>query len=209
MKKDLKLRIKSGALALIVAGGIGISTLPKTKAEDIQITVKHGSFIENNEDENYIRYVVKKGDCSSIISKKICRYFGIQETTKYWPVIAFLNDYPRIIQPGDIIKFPSSIKEMDKLLDEIKRNNYTSLYIQKYHIYDEKENESIGTLNELLVDIYGDVVYEDQSFIDNYLKTIGLRRKYNGSSVITDTNQLFELTEWIPTLEELGYQKTR
>lgn len=206
MEKDLKIRIKSSILALIVAGGVSTSTLPKTKAEDIQITAKQGSFIESNEDENYIKYVVKKGDCTSIISKKICIYYNVEITTKYWPVIAFLNNFPRVIRPGDIIIFPSSIEEMDKLLLELKANNWTSRYIQKNNIYGNNKSSQTLTVSELIHDIYGDIVNSDPNFVSNYLRVQELEQKYNGNYVITNTNELFELTQWIPTLEELGYK---
>ena len=207
MKNDLKLRLKSGALALMVAAGIETASLPKTAAEDIKVTYKQGSFIDNFEND-YLKYVVKKGDCSSIISSKICAYFGIKKDTKYWPVIAYLNDYPRVIQPGDIIIFPKTIEEMNEMLTELKTKGYISTYVKKNHVYDNNQEKYHFTVKELIVDIYGDIA-NNQNFINNYLNVQGLNDKYDANSVIYNANQCFELTEWIPTIEELGYQKTK
>lgn len=207
MSNDLKLRLKSGVLALIVAGGISFASLPETKAEDIQVTVKQGSFIESIDEDNYIRYVVKEGDNTSIISKKICRYFGVEMTTKYWPVIAFLNDFPRIIKPGDIIVLPISIDESERMLENLKANNWTSRYIQKNNIYGPKKVKSRITVVDLIADIYGNIAYTEPNLVDDYLKILGLHEKYDSDTIITDNNELFELTDWIPTLEELGYSR--
>jgi len=41
-------------------------------------------------------------DNLSKISEKICGHYKKEVTTKYWPALAFLNGYPRVINPGDI-----------------------------------------------------------------------------------------------------------
>ena len=209
MKNDLKLRLKSGTLALMVAAGIQTASLPKTTAEDIKITYKQGTFIDNTE-EDYLKYVVKKGDCSSIISSKICNYFGIEKSTKYWPVIAYLNDYPRVIQPGDIIIFPKTIDEMNAMLTELKTKGYISSYIQKNSIYNENniDGEEYMTMFELVSCLYGDDCYVDESFVTNYLKVREINKKFKPNSKLTKEDVAY-INECVPTIEELGYQKTK
>ena len=61
------------------------------------------------------------------------------------------------------------------------------------------------TIQSLLSEIYGDRVVITDAFINNYLKTVGLDDKYKAIDLQDiNMNILFELTEWIPTIEELG-----
>ena len=110
MSHDMKLRIKSGLLALMVAGGITLVHAPKAMAEEAKPKYKEGTFIDipsfdEHEESQYGIYVVKEGDNLSKISEKICRHQGVEISTKYWPVLAYLNGYPKVAQPGDLLFF--------------------------------------------------------------------------------------------------------
>ena len=206
MKKETKMRLISGALVVTMATSMAFLNPQKAYAATGTVYTE-GKFVEQTESK-YGQYVVK-GDNASLISQKICRHFKAEMTTKYWPVIAFLNDFPRIIQPGDIIIFPNSMEEMDNLLAKLKELGWTARYIQKNDVYGKKKQEKHRTtVGELLVDIYGDKVCVDPDFVRQYLETIGLGNIYSYDTPIDTTNDMFfYLTEWIPTLDELEEYK--
>ncbi len=206
--KENKLKITNKMLAIMVAGGITFSPIVSNA-----INYKPGTFIELSIDESKLfnQYVVKEGDNASIISQKICRYFDEEVTTKYWPAIAFLNAYPRTINPGDIIIFPKTFERLQSLNEDLKETGWTNRYVKKNKIYKKKNKEKISrdNIESLLYEIYGDSVCIDEDFIHLYLEIQGLDDKYalsDNSKFVDD--QLFYLTEWIPTLDELNeYRK--
>jgi len=201
MKKETKMRLISGALVVTMATSMAFLNPQKAYAATGTVYTE-GKFVEETESK-YGQYVVKKGDNASLISQKICRHFNVEMTTKYWPVIAFLNDFPRIIQPGDIIIFPNSMEEMDNLLAKLKETGWTARYIQKNDVYGKRKKEVTHTVGELLAEIYGQDACIDPDFVSLYLEAQGLKNKYNIDSPIDTTDMLFNLTEWIPTLQEL------
>ena len=69
------------------------------------------------------------------------------------------------------------------------------------HILNVNNNEI--TVREIVDSIYGDEIEVDDNFVNAYIKTINSNRDYNSNSVITNRQELFELTEWIPTIEEV------
>ena len=215
MEKTTRTRVMSGITALAMA--FTMASMGEVKAEGLP-TYKPGTFITGTEsygdptdEENYDyeesqygKYVVKKGDNTSKISEKICRYYDVDVTTKYWPVIAFLNGFPRVLKEGDVVIFPGEFEDMENLLISLKENGWTARYIQKHDIYGSRKNqEGTLTLGELLKDIYGDSVCVDEDFARKYLRVIGLRG-YNLDSIVNgNTDTYFRFTEWIPTLNEL------
>ena len=207
MKKD-NIRFTAKVLSLALATGITLTTPSSVYAEK---GPKPGSFIEHtieNEDVKYNRYVAKEGDNLSRISEKICRFFGEEKTTKYWPVIAFLNGYPKTLNPNEVIIFPATFEEMVLMYNNLKEIGWTSRYIQKNDIYgNAKRKQFRKSMRELLRDIYGKSVKINDEFIETYLNTIGLQDKYDAYSGDFDNDELFELTEWIPTLDELQETK--
>ena len=209
MTKENKIRLISGALVVTMATSMAFANPQKVYAETNTVYTE-GKFVEETESK-YGQYVVKKGDNASLISQKICRHFNVEMTTKYWPVIAFLNDFPRTIQPGDVIIFPNSMEEMDSLLAKLKELGWTARYIQKNDVYGKKKKEQHRTtVGELLVDIYGDKVCVDPDFVRQYLETIGLGNIYSYDTPIDTSNDMFfYLTEWIPTLDELNEFKAQ
>ena len=215
MKKD-SLRITPKLIALLVAGGITLAPVEGNCLTDN--SYDPGTFVkcvDLDESKHYGEYVVKKGDNLSRISEKVCSHLRIEITPKYWPVLAFLNGYPRVIEPGDIILYPKSAEYLDLLNEKLKENGWTSKYKQTYKVYGEKvpkKGLSMESVGILLSSIYGDKVCVDEDFIRLYLKVQGLDEKYYLSSSFELSNEtLFELTDWIPTLEEINeyQQKTK
>ena len=206
MTKETKMKMLTGALAITMAvSALGMAPVNAYAETGTRFT--QGTFIEESmeyEESQYGRYVVKQGDNASRISEKICRHFGAEITTKYWPVIAFLNGFPRVIQPGDIIIFPNSIEDMDSLLNSLRETGWLARYIQKNDVYGKKKKARRTTVGELLTEIYGDSVCVDPDFVKLYQETIGMGNMLTYDTPIEySTDMLFYLTEWIPTLEQI------
>ena len=217
MKKDNKqfsVKLASGITILMLAtaslsGTVSAYAEGINTNELVETQYKEGDFITNyksTEDESFNAYVVKKGDNSSRISEKICKYFGEEISTKYWPVVAYLNDYPRIINPGDIVVFPETVGIMDEMLSNLKKSNWLSKYVQYQKVYENNYNKNI-TIGKILDDIYGKGAQDDPEFVKKYLKTVGFSSKCNKDTEILNTDQYFALTEWIPSLEDLGIEQ--
>ena len=213
MTKETKTRVMKGVAVLALS--FVLANPGEVYAEGIPKSMQ-GTFLEstyeingepNYEESQYGRYVVKKGDSASSISRKVCKYFDEEPTTKYWPVIAFLNGFPRVIQPGDVIIFPDTFEDMDELLNSLKETGWTARYIQQNDVYGRRKNNKGVTLIQLLTEIYGDTACVDPDFVYQYLKVQGLQGQYDMDSIVNGDNEtLFRLTEWIPTLEELGIE---
>ena len=208
MKNKTKIRFISGAMAIMLANGIAFAKPVNAGAE----SYKRGTFIEEKveyEQKEYLRYVADKTDNLSKISRKICHYYGIEVTTKYWPVLAFLNDVKKaIVRPGDIFLFPITIDEMEELYELLNTSGWIKAYVKANNIYKHKKKEVI-TVGDLLAEIYGDKTCVDPDFVYAYLKMHGLDGLYTIDSVIDhSTDMLFYLTEWLPTVEDVeNYQQ--
>lgn len=206
--KNIKQKVVSTAAAFVV-GATTLFGATSTALADTQAKYKEGTFLDVQvvQDEKteatfeYGYYVVKEGDNLSRISEKITVHLGVEQTTKYWPVLAYLNGYPRIIHPGDLVIYPADIEALDNILTKLKKG-WLAKYIQKNNIY--KEKNTVRRLIETIYhEWYGDTVCVDPDFIDLYIRAVGLEGKVDGNTPITDTELLFQLTEWIPSLEQL------
>ena len=208
MNKD-NIRFTTKVLSLALAAGITLLSPCNCFAEK---SPKQGSFIEytmENGETKYNRYVVKEGDNLSHISEKICRFFGEEITAKYWPVVAFLNEFPRTLRPGDIIIFPETYEELVLMYNNLKEIGWISRYSNKNDVYGKnKQRKFRKTIDDLLHEIYGNSVCVDVDFIRSYLKTVGLEDKYDSYSGDFGNDELFELTDWIPTLKEIENSKS-
>ena len=149
MTKETKTRVMKGVAVLALS--FVLANPGEVYAEGIPKSMQ-GTFLEstyeingepNYEESQYGRYVVKKGDSASSISRKVCKYFDEEPTTKYWPVIAFLNGFPRVIQPGDVIIFPDTFEDMDDLLNSLKETGWTARYIQQNDVYGRRKNNKV------------------------------------------------------------------
>lgn len=210
--KNIKLSKKF--LSLLVAGGISLA--PTTGLAKTDNSYNPGTFVrrvEQDERVEYGEYIVKEGDNLSKISEKICSHLRIEISTKYWPVLAFLNNYPRVIEPGDIIIFPKNFAQLEELNNKLQESGWTSKYKQTYKVYGVKKDKkkiSMESLFEILDDIYGDTVCVDEDFIRLYLKVLGLDDKYilTKSNVKDDDDIYYDFTKWMPTIDEINdYQE--
>jgi hypothetical protein len=197
--------VKKATATVMVAVTLLTAVPGVVNAEEAQ-TYRPGTFIEElmpYEESQYGRYVVQKGDNASKISEKICRYFGQPIEAKFWPVIAYLNEYPRVIRPGDIIIFPGTYEDMVLLLDALDQSGWTATYKRVYKVY---QHEKKLTVKQLIQQIYLYDIRVDDDIANKYLKKLGLDGKYTVDSIITDNDVLFEFVDWIPTLEDLGVE---
>lgn len=206
-----KIRITPKLIALLVAGGIvltPISGLSKTdNSYDPGTFVKH---VEQVEGAKYGIYIVKEKDTASRISEKICSHERIEITTKYWPVIKFLN--PGVLNEGDQIIFPLDPNELDEILRELKKG-WLANYINTHNVYPKivKKKVSYEDVAYLIADLYKDQdVCVDPDFVNLFLKATGLDKKYklsNNNGLDNDDYAAFE--SWIPTLDELDEYKQK
>lgn len=197
----------AGLLTVLVAGNISLCNISSVYGEEVY---KQGSIIEVKEDEGiFHEYIVKPGDNASIISKIITRYYGEVPDSKYWTVVAFINNYPRVIQPGDVIYFPKTFEQLLKIYDKLVETGWIKKYVRENNIYKRKIQVSMTELMGLLHEIYGDDVCIDPDFMLNYLRTIEKDDEIKiGENGEIDNETLFKLTDWIPTLEELNTEKS-
>ena len=211
--KEKNLRVSPKLIALLVAGGIALAPIPGTCLTNN--SYDPGTFVrevEMDETQEYGMYIVKEGDNLSRISEKICSHFRKEITPKYWPALAFLNNYPRIIKPGDKIIFPKTFERLVEMNDKLQELGWTSKYKQTYKVYGTKKKVplSMEMVGVILSDIYGDEVCVDEDFIRLYLKVQGLDQKYYlNKAPSINPDDYFALTDWIPTIEEINeYQET-
>lgn len=213
-KSQNNLKLAAGLTAfMLTVSPVFAGTLNNAYAEGVKTTkitdtkYKEGSFISNymcDGEHTYNGYVVKRGDTTSRISEKSSKYLNAEKSTKYWPVIAYLNNYPRVIRPGEIIIFPNNIDDMEEMLSELKSSNWVSKYIQYNGIY--KNHKKNATVGEIIDQIYGKGASQDPTFVRKYLKTVGMdTAKFNANSEL-NADSYFRLTDWIPTYEELGME---
>jgi len=93
----------------------------------------------------------------------------------------------------------------------LRKNGWLGRYLaNNNNVYGKKKQRLSGKLvGVILEDIYGDEVCVDPDFINTYLEMQGLDDKYyltNGKTFNKDI--VFDLTEWIPIVEEINeYQE--
>ena len=225
MERKYKLRFLSGLVAFVMSGGISLATLPEARAEKIDISkytqnlgkLKPGTFIEAPiviDGIPFDLYVVEEGDHTSKISERYCVEYGSVKktgkkwpvTTKYWPVFAYENDYPRIAQEGDVFLVPDNIQDTEAIRDYLEAIRWTSNYVRKNDVYGRnKDKEELLSLTviDVLEDIFGPEICKEPGFVKKYLKTVKLSKLKADSQLTLES--YVKLTIWIPTLEELGY----
>ena len=201
------IKISRKLIALLVAGGITLAPIPGTCVTNN--SYDPGTFVksvEEIEDAKYGIYIVKEGDNLSRISEKVCSHERIDITTKYWIVLAALNDYPRVIHENDEIIFPLDPDELEDLYVSLSKSGWKAKYIQNNKIYAERKKVEISQkmVYDLLYDIYGDKVCIDPDFVKLFFDYKGLSDKYTITpSDYVPGKALYDMTESIPTLEEL------
>ena len=220
MKKDSKLKITSYLMAILVASSVTLAPSPVKADGETIITIVNAN--ENNEvtkiklniddiiaeeERSFCEYKVVCGDNASIISKKVCKIFGIPVTTKYWPVIAFLNEYPRVINPGDIIIYPNSPKFLDELLDYVNTSGWLEDYLNKHDVYKRRSTyilDDVVTAGQVFDSIYGLGASKNKELFNLYLDYIGESGKFTPSTILVTGDDYFRFTEDIPTMDELN-----
>lgn len=226
MGKNLKLGAAAVLLAITLAGNPVLSTMPSAHAEGI----KKGTFYEEDMERFGVQcdgYVVKKGDTLSGISRSMCRHYrktennsDIEVTTKYWPVLAWLNLNILPINPGEVVYFPDSLEDTEAILSFLKESGWTADYIRKNDVYGKRKQKAAVSsefVYTILTQIYGEGGYSDEilgehassvdsDFVDKYFKLLGLDSKYyliDDPSTPLPENFAFELTEYLPTPHEV------
>lgn len=184
-----KLRVNKKLIALLVAGGITLLPLTGTIAEKKYVEGTFVKEVEMDENEEFGQYVVMEGDTLSKISEKYCGHYKQEVTTKLWPSFAFLNGYPKVSNPGDIIIFFKDYNKQVELNEKLRKTGWTAKYITQNNIYGKKAKIKYtgAEVRALLEAIYGDDVCVDRDFVITYL----------------EMHPSGNLTESIPTVEEI------
>ncbi len=203
-----KIRITKKFIALILAGYIMFAPAKSVGAKNV---FKPGTFIEYNigdeEESKFNQYVVAENDNLSVISRKVCKYFGEEQSSEFWPALGFLNGYPKVIHKGDIILFPTSFEKLKKLNDNLQEIGWTTNYKIVNDVYGKRKKHrvSINQVGELLGSMYiGENVCIDEDFINLFLEYKGLDGKYSLTyDDIFDEDILYDFTESIPSMDEL------
>lgn len=184
---------KKKVMAFIVAASLALSPIEFVLAESHYVQGTFVKEVELDETQEFGQYVVKDGDTLSYISEKICGHYKKEVTTKYWPALAFLNGYPKVSQPGDIIIYFKDFDKLVELNNKLRKTGWTARYITQNNIYGKKAaiKYTGAEIQALLEAIYGDDVCIDKDFVLKYL----------------EMHPTGELTEWIPTVQEVdAYQ---
>ena len=210
----IDLHVSKKMIALLAAGGIAFAPVEATLGEPRYVEGTFVKEVEQDEEEEYGQYVVMENDNLSKISEKICGHYHQEVSTKYWPALAFLNGYPRVINPGDIIIYPKSFERLVAMNDKLRKLGWTAKYIYNNNIYGKKKIRkklSYQYVKILLEDIYGDSVCVDPDFIKLYMDYKDLNDYYYLSpSSSVNSSVLADFTESIPTLDELqDYQQNK
>lgn len=205
MTKQSNLNIVlSWTLSLLIAAGSSLAAMGRVHAEGIP-NYKRGTFFVSGTNENGdpdLKYVVKKGDSFSSISRKTCQYYGEEGDTKYWPVIVDENGV-KTIHPGDIVDVPDSYQEMVDTWGTLNSNGKVSEYKRIYY----HTNKRYLTVKELIKEIYkGKGVVVNDEFINKFLTVQRIQGSDKNTIVdMEDGNQVIIYTEWIPTPEQIDY----
>ncbi len=203
--KELKVK----GLSLLSAGvmlvsGYVLGNINECKAEGIKTNAKIEESLNSEDTEiEYVEYEVQKGDNASKLSREMCKHYGIEPTNKYWPVIAYLNGYPRMIKPGDTIKYPELYTVTEKLYGALRTSGWLARYIQHNNIYGKNDLNPRYTVADVLEEIYGKKKSQNYTLVEAYLDAIGMNKDFDSDTDVRDPNKLFKLTDWIPTEEEL------
>lgn len=226
-KKGVNITLVNRAAALFVAANMFFTGLGEVFAEDIPVQHIPGEFItaeipSSEEDETfevYNEYTVEHGDSLARISNKICDFYGIERTEKYWPVLAYLNQTSPTIYEGESIFFPTSVERMDEIRDELISTKWLANYITTYDVYGEASRNNNGsgrnnngngdftvkygttTIRELVRSEYG---IDDDYFVQLFIKAHGLSQELTADSVIFNNDVHWLLGETLYTASEVA-----
>lgn len=147
-----------------------------------------------------VGYIAKNDDTLSSISKRMCKYYGIEPTTKYWPDLPALNRKKNtIVNGGDVFYIPMYLDDLEYFHNLIKESGWTASFIRANDVYgnqqaqmnneQQKEKVSAEYVYSMLNQLYnqGGYVEEltgeytnniDSEFVNNYFKLLGLDKNY-------------------------------
>ncbi len=205
--KNLKLRMLS--LGVAVTMPFVSCHMSKIHAEETDWTM--ASYMEENLENDDIdsvelaEYTVKKGDNSSRISEWICtNAYDIASTQKYWPVIAYINKYPRTIHPGNIIYYPKTLKGMEVYYSYVMTTGWYYGYVNNNHIYGNGK-----TLGDIINSIYGEDASADPEFVATFVRLIGEDpEKINAGTYYSD-RLISEYPAYDTVVSEIENKKTK
>ena len=193
---------------------------------------KIGEFLDENTGTLYYTVEVIENDNASRISEVIIATYNKEKQipkeelevfdaedsktkrSSFWPAVVYMNtDSGKKfrINPGDILIFPTEYEKFKELNGRVKASGWYSRYLTANKIYPPKKTYVLpkGRTMKLIQEIYtemypGEDICVDEDFVRNYLNA----HNYNGKYVLKEeaeftSEDLFVLTEWIPTLEEL------
>ena len=232
MQKNFKNFVCYLGCTLVIGSTIAMSIPKIAHTEKINVqkvqsgqarNAKKGSF---QKDDFYItignetilckKYIANDSDSLSTISKKACReLYGQKGDTIYWPVIAYINNKKNtIVVPGEEFLCPVSLDDAITLLEMVNENGYKSYFIKKNHVYSKKYSTVRDEIAKICKEYYGIQVTEEfvQKYINaqkKYLKNPKYKEILNPEHEIKTNDEKWILTEWLPTLEDLGYSKKK
>ncbi len=226
MEKSTKVRFLSGLVAFVMSGSISFTTLPEVYAEGININysteqendipkAKPGTFIEvplEIDGEEFDLYAVKEGDNLSKISEKYVAHYGTKAktgkkwgvTTKYWPVWAYLNGYPRVAHEGDLLLVYDDINKTDETRTKLGKTGWLSRYINANDVYGKQKLTRKIHLNvmDVLESQYGEEICRDPDFVAKVLKKMRIRQD---PYTLIDLGTYYKMLSRFPSFTELGY----
>lgn len=219
MNSKKKINIKAGLLALLMSANLSLVEIPVSYAASLNeevIVVEYKNTEGEIETINCKEYEVKKGDNLSNISRRMTEEYGIKPTTMYWPVLAYLNNYPRMIHPGNVLVYPETLDEAQKLYDELKEKKWIAKYIINNNVYGKRRQEIKGafmtnyTISKIIDEVYGEGASKNGDLVSAYLNAVNMETYDDRLDKKLNNEEVFRLTEWLPTEKELteyGYKR--
>ncbi len=235
----IKTKITAGLISLLMTSSLALAEVPQSYSAE-EITTSYVGEVLNEvigfdyDDEEGVlhtihckAYEVVPNDSPSRISRIMCREYGVEETEKYWPVFCYMNRYPKMIHPGDIVIYPETIEETIELYDFLERTNWIHDYVVANDVYNERQrttgDNSRGhstrktrikgafmtnwTIASVLDEIYGEGTSENENFVNAYLSAVNMNdydeRLESGINERLNNEEVSMLTDWIPTREDL------
>ena len=204
MKKN-GIKLMCGVLCLTTVA-TGASLMASNIASAEVIPEKTKKFVGEPIDSLYNTYTVVKGDSLARISQKISLYLGVESTSKYWKVLAFLNDSSDLLHVGDVIRYPRTIEELDDLAADLKEAEWTFKTTiknnsEEYAPYTKKIKTT--TVYEVIKAACRGKYTVDRKFAKLYLQMQVVPAGWTLDTKISTTDEVHMLTEWIPSKEDI------
>ena len=231
--KNLRTRVMSGLTAAGIAlAGYAVTSPINVYAEKVS---KYGVTIDQETGEEYNTVIVEEGDTASKISSRIVHYFienkevpaddkamfneDYDTRSRFWPVVVYMNTEPGCkyhSKVGEKFIFPKTYDELVEMNTYLRKSGWLARYVQNNHVYPQEKVYSVPRekTRRLVQGIYREMYNDpnlivDDETLDAYLKAHNSKNSkfvYKKNSRL-DKEELFILTEWIPTMDELNDYK--